>query len=59
MDQKHLTLVRRVAAGSAGIVWQGYYKRNLVAAKQLCVCGPSIHPPACLPACLRTYVVPT
>ena len=35
LDQKYLTLVRKVAAGSAGIVWQAYYKRDLVAAKQL------------------------
>ena len=43
LQRKHLKLVRRVAAGSAGIVWQGYYKRNLVAAKQLYDNG------ACLP----------
>jgi len=35
LDHADLQLVRRVAAGSAGVVWQGYYKRTLVAAKQL------------------------
>ena len=37
LDRSQLKLIRRIASGSSGIVWQAYYKRNLVAAKQLYV----------------------